>query len=484
MNVIRPQLIVVIIAIAIQCSNVMADHTFQSTLRMQPQAQAPAVKEMRSNDGESKIDISSTANNVPSSMADKGGLAPTPTLQPTPAPKEQSFVVETKEDFQQGYIPTAASSTNSPTNNEVDVSSYNRSERSCLEKNPNTTSRDEFDVLSLSNCQADLAIAIANSTATEEKLWKMEKEYVRVLNETYTELDKLEELVQSKTRQVVTWEERYKNTQKKLLEANAELSFMHSAATSSWVNHTQIGIDAINSVKWTFKKGLRWSGVDRRWNRYYRSNLRPLMQDAKRSWNRIYRKTNASLKPTITKMHDKWNHSTIRRRTNDSLSMVVGKARDAYRPLEPTVEETKIACRLSVVSAIEESSKTILYYLEKEERMKQERGDKSPTALQRQLEYKRRNRRGEKMKQHQFKREVNVEPSAVNLKARKVFKYTLANSEKLYEDGVALLPLVVGLSIARCGMIGSIFLFLGVPTSFICALAFVKLIICKMRRMK
>ena len=437
-----------------------------------------------------------TIHMLPSSMAEKGGMSPTPTLQPTPledtnrpipttvpslAPtNEQSFIVEMKEDLQEGGITTAVSSTNKRTINmiEVDVSSYNES---CLEN----SSSDESDVLALSNCQADLANAIANSTANEEKLWKMEKEYVRVLNETYSELDKLEEQVAAQMKQVASWEERYKNTHKKLMEANAELSFMHSAATSSWVNHTQIGIDAINSIKYMFKKSLRWSGADRRWNRYHRGTLRPMIQDAKRSWNRMYREMNASLKPKITKMHEKWTQSKARHLVNDSLSVAVGKARDVYRPLEPTIEEMKMACRLSVVSAIEESSKAILYYLEKDERMKQERNDKSPTALQRQLEYKRRNRRGDKKKQyHEFKRQVNVEPSAVNLKARTVFKYTLANSEKLYQDCEALLPVVIWLSMARCGMFGSIFLFLGVPTSYICALAFVKLIICKMRRMK
>ena len=246
MNALRPQLIIAIIAIAIQCSNVMSNPTFQST---PPTRESMIVISSMANKvplqrrGENiSMATNDTIHMLPSSMAEKGGMSPTPTLQPTPledtnrpipttvpslAPtNEQSFIVEMKEDLQEGGITTAVSSTNKRTINmiEVDVSSYNES---CLEN----SSSDESDVLALSNCQADLANAIANSTANEEKLWKMEKEYVRVLNETYSELDKLEEQVAAQMKQVASWEERYKNTHKKLMEANAELSF--SAVTSS-----------------------------------------------------------------------------------------------------------------------------------------------------------------------------------------------------------------------------------------------------------
>ncbi len=167
----------------------------------------------------------------------------------------------------------------------------------------------------------------------------------------------------------------------------------------------------------------------------------------------------------------------------------MGAAREVYCPFEPAVEEAKVAFRLSIISAIEETSKGILSYLEKEDRLKQEQErerSKGSSVLKRQLEYKRRNRNRRKGDRNyeEFIPEKNEEPSLLNLKARDFFQYALTNAAKIYEDSVAKLPLAVALCLS-CNMIvggvGCLFCFLGIPAQLIWA--FVILLFIRRRRM-
>ena len=169
----------------------------------------------------------------------------------------------------------------------------------------------------------------------------------------------------------------------------------------------------------------------------------------------------------------------------------MGAAHEVYLPFEPAVEEAKVAFRLSIISAIEETSKGILGYLEKEDRLKQERErerSKGSSVLQRKLEYKRRNRNRQKGDHHrnyeEFIPKKNKDPSLLNLKARDFFKYALTNAGKIYVDSVATLPLALALSLS-CNMIvvgvACLICFLGIPTQLIWAFVILKFI--RRRRM-
>ena len=145
------------------------------------------------------------------------------------------------------------------------------------------------------------------------------------------------------------------------------------------------------------------------------------------------------------------------------------------------VDELMIASHLSVVSAIEESSKAMIDYLEREEeqmkyrkRREKEENDVSAAAMQR-LALSRRNRLHDK--QHIVKkREIKVEPSAMNLKARSFFNFTLSNANKLVDDGIELLPLVMVISVTRFFIVGSLLLYCGLPLPLIMMCAIVNLI--------
>jgi hypothetical protein len=117
----------------------------------------------------------------------------------------------------------------------------------------------------------------------------------------------------------------------------------------------------------------------------------------------------------------------------------------------------------------------MLHFLEKDERLKQERAQKKelPSAQQRIEELKRRNRAGNRNQQEFVPRIVPVDngPSLLNLKAREFFKYVLMNKDTMYDDGVAMLPLAVALSMLFrsniTGGIGCLSHSLGFPSQLI-----------------
>lgn len=218
------------------------------------------------------------------------------------------------------------------------------------------------------------------------------------------------------------------------------------------------------------------------------------MQGFKRKWNKTYTEKNSQvqqkLAPFKRSVQAQWKQSTLLRPRLVSLwKTLMGAAREVYLPFEPAVEEAKVAFRLSIISAIEETSKGILGYLEKEDRLKQERErerSKGSSVLQRKLEYKRRNRNRQKGDRNyeEFIPKKNKDPSLLNLKARDFFKYALTNAGKIYVDSVAMLPLALALSLS-CNMIvvgvGCLFCFLGIPTQLMWAFVILQFI--RRRRM-
>jgi len=363
---------------------------------------------------------------------------------------------------------------------------------------PHNISSVDDDVLPLTNetlsssCQIDLMILEEKLNNATQHIMEMEKEYVKVLNNTYSELDKLEEELKTSKRQHKAWEDRYKQVQTRLRSANEEIEDMHMEATSQWINFTLIFDDTMSGTTKTIRKIARRTGIEYRWRVFHRSTIRPMMLDNKRRWNRMQRETTAYIKPKIKsmkdKIHDTWTHSQVLTHVTSSLDRVVESASDLYSTsrLKPMVDELMIASHLSAVSAIEESSKVMIDYLEREEeqmkyrkRREKEENDVSAAAMQR-LALNRRNRLHDK--QHTVKkREIKVEPSAMNLKGRSFFNYCVANSNKLVDDGIELLPLVVVISVTRFCIVGSLLLFCGLPHALVISLAIVNLI---WRRMK
>ena len=337
---------------------------------------------------------------------------------------------------------------------------------------------DHHIEVELLSCQNELADSIQATKSLEMEVERLEKKLLRVVNETNTELDSLEEKTKRQEHQLKSKEDRYQDQRRRLLSAEAQLKQMHAAAASQYVNFTLMREDALGGIERTFSMVSRSANI--RWGHHFRDakrRFRPALKDANRRWNRRHREMSSSLRPKIASikrnMQDRWARSTIvRPLLEGSVDAVSGPVHDVYQKYEPTIDEVRAACQLTVVSAIEETSKSAIHYLEKEERMKLEREERerNKSPLQKRLEYKRRNRRNEKQNQEVAPREANIVPSFINLRARVFFKYALANSEKLYDQGVALLPLAVALSVTgsciSC-IIASILVFCHIPTQLI-----------------
>jgi len=329
-----------------------------------------------------------------------------------------------------------------------------------------------------SECQEMLRDSIADKNKT---IALMERAYLRNLNETYTTLDRLEEKDERQSRQLKLAEDQANEARKKLMEVEAELRMMHQMAVRQYVNFTLIKEDAWNSIVGSYDNLA--SNIYHRWGRHARTT----MHDVKRRRTQIYRENNSHLQRRTAqlkmKLRIRWSRSTFIRPLLETVwKKLMDAAFDAYRPFQPlaknvrvVVEDLRVACRLSVISVIEETSKGMLHYLEKDERLKQERAQKKepPSAQQRIEELKRRNRAGARNHQEFVPRKVQVDtgPSQLNLKAREFFKYILTNKDTMYDDGLAMLPLAVALSMLfRSNIavgIGCLSLSLGFPSQLI-----------------
>lgn len=322
-----------------------------------------------------------------------------------------------------------------------------------------------------SECQDMLRISIADKNKT---IALMERVYLRNLNETYTTLDRLEEKDKRQSRQLKLAEDHSNEARKKLSQVEAELRMMHQMAVRQYVNFTLIKEDAWNSIVRKYDNVA--NNIHHRWGRCARTT----MHDVKRRRTQIYRENNSHLQrktaPLKRKLLIRWSRSTFIRPLLETLwKKLMDVAFDAYRPFQPIVEDLRASCRLSIISVIEETSKGMLHYLKKDERLKQERAQKKelPSAQQRIEELKRRNRAGRQNHQVFVPHGVQVDtgPSVLNLKTRKFFKNVLTNKDAMYNDGVAMLPLAVALSMLFrsniAGFIGCLFLSLGFPSQLI-----------------
>lgn len=295
-----------------------------------------------------------------------------------------------------------------------------------------------------------------------------------IINETNTQLDNLEGQLKVTERKLAHSEDQHRSANKKWLDANDELHLMHSDAIKQWVNVTLIKEDICSGIKYTLSRVSRRSGLRQRYRKLSRGTLEPMMKEGKRRWNKLNREMNGYQKQKVKlvkrKMLEWWDKSTtIRPLVDSSLN---------YTKLEPYADDMAVSSKMTVVSAIEETSKAILRFLKKEK-------EDSRDEAQHQRRNSRRDNDKGKQKRQVPKRQVNAveQPSAMNLKVRTFFEYTLANSNKLYEDGVKLLPLAIVLSWARWSIVGCILLFLGMDVSLIWTIVIVKIVFGK-RRMK
>jgi hypothetical protein len=177
----------------------------------------------------------------------------------------------------------------------------------------------------------------------------------------------------------------------------------------------------------------------------------------------------------------RWSKSTFVRPLADKLeTMVKDAAYELYRPLKPIVNDVEVACRLTTISAIEEGSRTLINFLEKDEKLHLEREqarNKRKDPMHHRLEYMRRNRRHEPRNREDFIRYEIPKTPVMNLKARTFFKHALENSNQIYTDIVKLTPLALTLYSSRGCIIGFLSWFIGIPAPMIWAIAICRMLI-------
>lgn len=350
----------------------------------------------------------------------------------------------------------------------------------CATASPNTvtdTTQIESSIVTfqtISECVSELQDAIEDKNRT---IQRMEREYRKVLNETYHKIDDLEEKLGKQERQMKTTEERYQSSRKQVSEIDDELRKMHSAAVRQYLNTTLMREDAWNGIERAFTKTAR--RVERRWGYQYR-RMRQLLYVNKQKWYRKRMEARFRLKPRIEflrrNVQKRWGKSTLVRPLLNRLDTTAkNSVYELYRPLQPILDEVKVACRLTTISAIEEGSKTILNFLERNERLHLEREqsrNKREDPMQRHLEYKRRHRRREsRNREVEFTPVKIAKPSLMNLKARALFKYARENSTQIYQVIVSSAPLAFALYLSRCCIIGSLSWFIGIPHPVLWAVA-------------
>jgi hypothetical protein len=350
-------------------------------------------------------------------------------------------------------------------------------EDSSMIENPIVTFRTILE------CENELLHVVADMNRT---IQRMEKEYRKVLNETYHKLDSLEEKLGKQEQDMKATAERLQISRKQVSEFNEELRKMHAAAVRQYLNTTLMREDLWNGIDKAFTKAAR--RLERRWGNQYRRMMH-LMYLNKQKWTKMRMRVRSHLQPRLVlfqrNMQNRWRKSTIVRPLIDRMeTMVKGTAYELYRPLRPIIDEVEVAFRLTTVSAIEEGSKTVINFLEKDEQLhlvREQSRSKRKDSMHRHLELSRRNRRHKSPDHKEFPRREVPKPSLMNLKARAFFKYALENSNQIYADITTLAPLAFTLYLSRCFIIGSLGWFIGIPSPVIWAV-----VICRMvkRRMK
>jgi len=327
------------------------------------------------------------------------------------------------------------------------------------------------EVEALHHCQSSLEAAIQNATLTHEKMERMVEEF-------NTELDKIERNLTKKTKQAQSSEDRARETRRKLTEAESELRYMHTQAMSTYVNVTLMQEDVANSVR------KRITGTLRYVENHYRRRLSPRIRRAKQSYHAELRRQQPNIKSLkrkitslIKKAENRWTKSTLRPFVQRTMKAVSKKV---YARVEPSLKVAQEAAYLSAVSAIEEVSRVGINYLDE---LAEKQKERARLDQERQLGRRRRatkDRRdkpvGRKDRKKGDEDDFDFTPSFVQKKVKGALEHTLRHSKWIANRCSELFPLALSLLVTRGFLLGSILLFLGVPTILIWLICLVKLV--------
>ena len=330
---------------------------------------------------------------------------------------------------------------------------------------------NEVDNIVLYHCQSSLETAILNATLTHEKMERMVEEF-------NTELDNLERNLTKKTKQAQSSEDRARETRRKLTEAESELRYMHTQAMSTYVNVTLMQEDVANSVR------KRITGTLRYVENHYRRRLSPRIRRAKQKYHAELRRQQPNIKSLkrkitslIKKAEHRWTKSALRPLVQRTMKAVSKKV---YARVEPSLKVAQEAAYLSAVSAIEEVSRVGINYLDELAEKQKERARRDQ---ERQLGRRRRatkDRRdkpvGRKDRKKGDEDDFDFAPSVLQREVKGALEHTLRHSKWIANRCSELFPLALSLLVTRGFLLGSILLFLGVPTILIWLFCLVKLV--------
>ncbi len=339
----------------------------------------------------------------------------------------------------------------------------------------------KFDDTSAKSSSFDVNVTALHlcQSSLESSIQKME----RMEDEFNAELDELEDKLKKKEKQAQSAADRAREARKKLTEAESELKYMHTQAVSTYVNTTLMKEDAVKSIR------KRVSRSWRNWENHYHRRLVPRLRQFRQFYHTELRRQQpniASLKRKIFILIKKvestrWIKSTLLHpfvhRTLEAASEKV------YARVEPSLKVAKEAVYLSAVSTIEEFSRAGITYLDAmEEKQKgNARRDQERLFERRRRVIKDRHDRpkGRKARNAADSDDFDFTASLLQRKVKVTLEHALRDSKRIAERCSALLPLALSLLLTRTFLLGSLLLFLGVPTSliwFICVVNLVRLV--------
>lgn len=330
----------------------------------------------------------------------------------------------------------------------------------------------------LSQCESNLETAIQNVTLLQEEIERM-------VGEFNAELDSLEHNLKRKIKQVQSAKARAGEIIKKQIELDGELRYMHQQAVSTYVNFTLMQEDVVHSVQKAFFGS--WRFMENRWRR-----MNPRIRRAKQAYHAELRRLRPrilSLERKITNLSNKveklWTKSTILRPFAQAVSTKL------YQQFEPSIKVAKEVAFLTTVSTIEEVSSAGISFLDAlaekqkkkarrdQERQIERRRRATSNRHQRPIDDIRRDKDRRKLRNKADDDDIDFTPSFLQRKAKGALEHALRHPKRLADRVSALFPLVLSLLATRTFLLGSVLLFLGIPTSLIwliCLVNFLRLI--------
>ncbi|KAL3792492.1 hypothetical protein HJC23_008414 [Cyclotella cryptica] len=336
----------------------------------------------------------------------------------------------------------------------------------------------------LADTISDLNDSFQANKYLEGKLERIKTDHVKELNETFHELESIAKESERHKRQLKTTEDRCHETRRLLSDRENELSEMRYIAGSQYVNFTLIGHDLVEFFHDILSMATR--RVDRKLRRHS-NRANPKIHHAKRKSKNRYHNTKQYMQSKATSVQRhfdrRWSQSKhVRPLFEQTWGKVARYTSNVYHPYEPIVNDIRESLHLSSLSAVEEVSKGVLGYLDDHVKRKEER-----ETRRREREKERAERHRNKNRSHNRDRrrdingkpagEVKVEPTFLHKKLRKIFQFTLDNSDRLVKQCTSMLPLTLTLFLGNSCIIGGFLYFVvGVPYELILMFAIARLV--------